>query len=356
MKTVIVGGGAAGILAAVFSAKENNETIILEKMNMLGKKIRITGKGRCNITNAINIEEFINNIPGNGRFLYSSFKNFTNEDIMKLLKEEGLDTKVERGNRVFPVTDSAESVVNVLYNRLKKLGVKIIYNANVVDLIVEENKTKGVKYLLDKKQEEIYADKIILATGGKSYPLTGSTGDGQRIVEKYGHTVNELKGGLVPLECYEKDMCKNLQGLSLRNIAIKIIDKEKNKKIYEDFGEMLFAHFGVTGPVIISSSSHLIRYKNQKELLRNRKIELEIDLKPALSKEKLDLRIRRDFEENKNKSFKNSLNKLLPQKMIETIISLSKINPEKKVNEVTKEERIYLRRNNKRTKIYNKWF
>jgi len=343
MKTVIVGGGAAGMLAAISSAKVNNETIILEKMNTLGKKIRITGKGRCNITNAIDIEEFINNIPGNGRFLYSSFRNFTNEDIINLLEEEGLHTKVERGNRVFPITDNAQSVIDALYKKLKELGVKIIYNAEVIDIEIKEGKVRGIKYILNGKIEEINADKVILATGGKSYPLTGSTGDGQKIVEKYGHTVNELKAGLVPLECYERDICKNLQGLSLRNVSVKFMDREKNKKIYEDFGEMLFAHFGVTGPVIISASSHLIRYKNIEGLLKNKKVELEIDLKPALSKEKLDLRIRRDFEESKNKSFKNSLNKLLPQKMIDTIINLSKINPEKKVNEITKEERIYLR-------------
>ena len=354
MKTVIIGGGAAGMIAGISSAMGNNETIILEKMSTIGKKLRITGKGRCNITNSINIEEFINSIPGNGRFLYSSFKNFTNEDIIKLLKEEGLETKIERGNRVFPVTDSAESVVNCLYNKLKKLNVKIVFNAKVTDLEIDKNKVTGVRYILNGKEEIINADKVILATGGKSYPLTGSEGDGQRIAEKYGHTVKKLKPGLVPMECHERNICKDLQGGSLRNVSIKIMDKEKKKKIYEDFGEMLFAHFGVTGPVIISSSSHLIRYEKVEELMRRKMIELEIDLKPALSKEKLDLRIRRDFEEIKNKSLKNSLNKLLPQKMIETVIKLSKIDPDKKVNEITKEERIHLRRSYKRIKINNK--
>ncbi len=349
MKVVIVGGGPAGMLSAIMSAKENNETIILEKMNTVGKKLRITGKGRCNITNAIDIGEFINNIPGNGKFLYSAFKNFTNQDIINLLKEEGLETKVERGNRVFPVTDSAQSVVDVLVKKLKKLGVKVITNAEVTDILVNQNKVTGVEYVArenkgntDKKIEIIDADKVILATGGVSYPLTGSTGDGQKIAKRHGHNIKEVKPALVPMECYEKDMCMEMQGLSLKNVAIKLTDKEKNKKIYEDFGEMLIAHFGVTGPVIISSSSHLIRYKNIDELLKMHKIELSIDLKPALSKEKLDLRIRRDFEENKNKSFKNSLNKLLPQKMINVIIKLSKINPDKKVNEITREEREYL--------------
>ena len=246
MKVVIVGGGAAGMLAGIASARSGNETVILEKMNTLGKKLRITGKGRCNITNNIDIEEFIENIPGNGRFLYSAFKNFTNRDIINLLKEEGLDTKVERGNRVFPVTDNAQSVIDALYSVLKKSGAKVICNAKVLDLIVEENKVTGVNYILDGKCENIKADKVILATGGVSYPQTGSTGDGQEIAKKYGHTINELRPALVPIECYEKDICKDLQGLSLKNVSIKLKDKERNKTIYEDFGEMLFTHFGVS--------------------------------------------------------------------------------------------------------------
>ena len=327
------------MMAGIASASEGNETVILEKMNSLGKKIRITGKGRCNVTNAIDIEEFIKNIPGNGRFLFSAFQNFTNKDIINILKEEGLDTKVERGNRVFPVTDNAQSVIDALYSRLKKLGVKVITNARVIDLEVKENKVCGVKVNINGREEVVKADKVILATGGVSYPLTGSTGDGQVIARKYGHTVNEIKAALVSMECHEKETCKAMQGLSLRNVGIKVTDKEKNKKIYEDFGEMLFTHFGVSGPIIISSSSHLIRYKNIDELLKNKKIELSIDLKPALDSEKLDLRIRRDFEENINKFFKNSLDKLLPQKMIGVVIEKSGINPDKKVNEITKEER-----------------
>lgn len=226
-----------------------------------------------------------------------------------------------------------------MYKKLKKLNVEIVTNAEVTDIIVKEKQVKGLKYKKDNKEIKIEADKIILATGGKSYPLTGSTGKGYEIAKKYGHTVTNLKPGLVPLECKEKELCKEMQGLSLKNISIKIKDKEKNKKIYEDFGEMMFTHFGVTGPVIISSSSHLVRYKKIEELLKEEKIELSIDLKPALDIEKLDLRIRRDFEELKNKNFKNSLDKLLPQKMIKSIIELSTINPEKKVNEITREER-----------------
>lgn len=250
-----------------------------------------------------------------------------------------METKIERGDRVFPVTDNAVSVVETLQRLLKKEGVKIVNNTKVEDLQIKDGKVIGVKYTKDSKEETIQADKVILATGGVSYPLTGSTGDGQKIVRKYGHNIKQMKPALVPMECYEKEICKSLQGLSLRNVEIKLIDKENNKKIYEDFGEMLFTHFGVTGPIIISSSSHLIRYRNIEELLKNRKIELNIDLKPALDIEKLDLRIRRDFEKYINKEFKNSLNDLLPQKMIDVIVNLSNINPEKKVNEIRKEER-----------------
>lgn len=271
--------------------------------------------------------------------MYSAFQNFTNKDIVELLKKEGLETKVERGNRVFPVTDNAADVVEALYKILRKLGVRVINNAEVIDLEIKNNKVMGVKYIINNKEERMKADKVILATGGVSYPLTGSTGDGQKIIKKYGHNIKTMKPALIPLECYEKEICKKLQGLSLRNVSIELIDKSKNKKIYEDFGEMLFTHFGVTGPVIISSSSHLIRYKNIEELLKSKQIELNIDLKPALDLEKLDMRIIRDFEKYKNKNFKNSLNDLLPQKMIDVIIEISKIDPEKKVNEITKEER-----------------
>lgn len=330
------------MLAAISSAESNNETIILEKMNTCGRKIRITGKGRCNITNDIDISEFIANIPGNGKFLYSSFQNFTNRDIVKILKSEGLETKVERGNRIFPVTDNAQSVIDALYRKLKKLKVKIITNAEVTDVIICEEKASGIKYLENGLYREILADKIIVATGGMSYKGTGSSGDGYKIAKKLGHTINALKPGLIPLECYERELCKSMQGLSLKNVSIIMMDNHKNKKIYEEFGEMMFTHFGVTGPVIISASSSLVRYKNIEELMKNKSIELIIDLKPALDKEKLDLRIRRDFEELKNKQFKNSLDKLLPQKIIEPIIKLSGIDSNKKVNEVTKEERTKL--------------
>lgn len=336
MKVIVIGGGPSGMLAGIKAREEGNEVTIFEKNNSCGKKILITGKGRCNITSSLDISEFIGNIPGNGRFLYSAFENYNNKDIVRLLKEEGLEVKEERGNRIFPVTDNARDVLNALLRRIKKLNIDIKLNTKVNKIIVKENKAIGIIYNDDK---EMYADKIILATGGKSYPTTGSTGDGYKMVEELGHTIKEIRPSLVPIELYQKQICKDMQGLSLRNIQIKIYDMQKNKLIYEDFGEMLFAHFGVSGPVIISSSAHLIRYKNIDNLLRERKIKLFIDLKPALTREKLDERILRDFSELKNKQFKNSLDKLLPQKMIPVIIRLSKINPEKKVNEITREER-----------------
>lgn len=326
------------MLAAISAAKQGDNVTILEKMNSCGRKLLITGKGRCNITSSLAMEEFIKNIPGNGKFLYSAFGNFTNTDIIQMLESEGVKTKNERGNRVFPVSDRSQDVLNALLKILKKLKVIIKTNTKVNKIIVKENMAIGV----ETDNGTIYADKIILATGGKSYPATGSTGDGFEFAKQSGHTITELKASLVPLETYEIDLCKTLQGLSLKNIAIKVKDIEKNKVIYEDFGEMIFTHFGVSGPTILSSSAIILRYINIKELLKGKKIKLYIDLKPALTEEQLDLRIRRDFEEIKNKQFKNSLDKLLPQKMIGTVINLSKINENKKVNEITKEERINL--------------
>ena len=267
--------------------------------------------------------------------MYSSFKNFTNQDIINFLKKQGLEVKEERGNRIFPVTDRSIDVLRCFEKRLKELKVKIFFEEIVKDIIVEDGQVKGVK----TNKQKINADKVIIATGGKSYPLTGSTGDGYEFVKRQGHTITEIKPSLVPLTCFEKDMCLEMQGLSLRNVGIFIEDIEKNKKIYEDFGEMIFTHFGVSGPIILSSSSHLVRHKNLDNLLQNKKIILHIDLKPALNKQKLDDRILRDFSEMKNKKFKNSLDKLLPQKMISSIIELSKIDPEKQVNEITKKER-----------------
>ena len=334
MNVIIIGGGPAGILSAIKSAKEGNRVTIFEKNDKCGKKLLITGKGRCNITSSIEIEDFIKNIPGNGKFLYSAFQNFSNQDIIKMLENEGVKTKVERGNRVFPVSDKSIDVLNALLNILKKLNVKIVYNTEITDILVNENKVTGV---ITNTKEKIKADKVILATGGRSYPATGSTGDGYKMAKKLGHTVTEIRPSLVPLTIHEEKMCQKSQGLSLRNVKITI--RHNKKIIYEDFGEMIFTHFGVSGPIILSASTILLRYKNIKELLKNKEIELLIDFKPALNKEKLDLRIRRDFEEFKNKQFKNSLNQLLPQKLIPVIIEKSEIDENKKVNEITKEER-----------------
>lgn len=335
MKVIVIGGGPAGMMAAISSAQIGNHVILIEKMKSLGRKLLITGKGRCNITSSLAIEEFIKNTPGNGMFLYSCYQKFDNKDIINFLKEEGLEVKEERGNRIFPVTDKSQDVLKCFTKKLKELNVDIRYNTKVEELLIENQQIIGVK--TDK--QVIKADKVILATGGKSYPLTGSTGDGYILAKKVGHTITKIYPSLVPLEIYDKNMCNDLQGLSLKNVKIYIKDTEKNKDIYEDFGEMLFTHFGVSGPIILSCSAHMVRYKNIEEKLKNKKIILKIDFKPALSEEKLDDRILRDFNELKNKQFKNSLDKLLPQKLINIIIKKSKINPNKKVNEITKDER-----------------
>ena len=342
MNVVVIGGGPAGMMAAIASAENGNNVTLLEKKERLGRKLLITGKGRCNITSSLPIDEFIRNIPGNGQFLYSSFKNYTNNDIIDFLKQEGLEVKEERGNRVFPVTDKSLDVLKCFTKRLKELNVKIEYNMKVTEIIPKnENGKLNVRVMEAEKNKARFfeADKVILATGGKSYPLTGSTGDGYELAKKLGHTVTQIRPSLVPLETFEQNMCKELQGLSLRNVNVELKNKENNKIIYQDFGEMLFTHFGVSGPTILSSSAHLVRYKNIDELLKNRKVVLSIDFKPALSEEKLDERILRDFSEFKNKQFKNSLDKLLPQKLIPVIVEKSGINPEKQVNEINKKER-----------------
>lgn len=341
------------MLAAISSAEIGNDVTILEKMNTLGRKLLITGKGRCNITSSLDISEFINNVPGNGKFLYSAFKNFDNKDIIELLEKQGVKVKNERGNRIFPLSDKSQDVLKALIKKLNELNVKIVTNCRVDSISIDKNIVNGVYVVnnLNSKKEFIEADKVIVATGGKSYPDTGSTGDGYILAQNIGHTITAIKPSLVPLEAYEVHICKSLKGLSLRNVSIKLMDVEKRKIIYEDFGEMLFTHFGVSGPTILSASAHLLRYKNLENLLNNRKIKLLIDLKPALSEEKLDLRIRRDFEEMKNKKIINSLDKLLPKKMIIPIIEMSQINPNKKNNEITKEERLRMVKNIKKIEI-----
>ena len=340
MRVIVVGGGPSGMMSAIASAEKKNEVILIEKMNSLGRKLLITGKGRCNITSSLDMDEFIKNIPGNGKFLYSAFKNYTNLDIINFLRNQGLQTKEERGNRVFPITDKSQDVLNCFMKKLKELNVKIIYNTEIKEILIDEiNNTKKAKGVKTNKGIVYNAEKVIIATGGKSYPLTGSTGDGYKMAENIGHHITKIKPSLVPLNILEINICRNLQGLNLRNTKIKILDKENSKTIYEDFGEMIFTHFGISGPIILSSSAHLVRYKDIKEKLKNNKIEILIDLKPALSEEKLDHRILRDFSNLKNKQFKNSLNDLLPNKLIDVIINRSGINPEKRVNEINKNER-----------------
>lgn len=330
MKVIVIGGGPAGMLSAISAKKEGNKVILLEKNNRLGKKLSITGKGRCNITSSLdNMSDFITNTPGNGKFLYSAFQNFTNKDILNLID---IPTKNERGNRVFPVSDKAEDVVEALKRKLTGVDVKL--ESTVKKIIVKDNVAIGV----ETNKEKIYGDKIILATGGLSYPSTGSTGDGYEMAKKLGHTIIEPKASLVALTASENsiDDCVQLTGLTLKNVAIKVY--VENKKVYDDFGEMLFTHFGISGPIVLSSSAHLVRTN-----MRN--VKFEVDLKPGLTEEKLNDRILRDFEKYKNKEIKNSLNDLLPKAMIPVIIRKSNIDEEKKVNEITKNERMELIKN-----------
>ena len=332
--TVIIGGGPAGLMAAISSAKNGDKVTIIEKMNSCGKKLLITGKGRCNITNNAQMDKFMENTPTNPKFLYGVFNNFTNKNIIELLENEGVKTKVERGERVFPVSDRAQDVLEALLHILKKQNVQILTNTTAKRIITDgEKNVLGVE--LDNGKE-IKADKIILATGGKSYPVTGSTGDGYKLAKDLGHTITKIEPSLVPLTSHD-EVCKELQGLSLRNVAIQL--QICDKVVYKDFGEMLFTHFGVSGPIVLSASSYLVKTKNIEQILNEGKVELEIDLKPVLSEEKLDARILRDFEEQKNKQFKNSLDKLLPQKLIPVIIEKTNINESKKINEITKQER-----------------
>lgn len=345
MRIAVIGGGPAGMMAAISASQNQNEVYLLEKNSKLGKKLLITGKGRCNITSSLDIREFIANIPGNGSFLYSAFNNYTNQDIIEFLKKNGVAVKEERGNRIFPVSDKSIDVLNAFTKELNKKQVKIKFDAKVTGIEVEKNKVKAVTYI-DKNNEskKLLVDKVILATGGKTYSATGSTGDGYEIAKKLGHTITKIRPSLVPLTASGESLniCQELQGLSLKNVSMKLINLENKKSIYEDFGEMLFTHFGVSGPMILSSSAHLLRYKNVDNLLAQNKIQLQIDLKPALSLEKLDLRLQRDFAQEKNKEFKNSLNNLLPQKLIAVIVEKSGIKPNKQVNEITKEERLRL--------------
>ena len=330
---IVVGGGAAGMMAAIFAARNGQNVTLLEKNEKLGKKIFITGKGRCNITNASEIEDLFSAVISNPKFLYSGFYSFTNDQVIHFFEELGVATKIERGNRVFPVSDHSSDVIAALAREMQHLKVKVQLHCEVKELLINnEREIKGVRLANGKKMT---ADAVVVATGGISYPSTGSTGDGYRFARNCGHKVTELFPSLVPMEVKEW-YAKELQGLSLKNIEIHITDGKK--KLYDESGEMLFTHYGVTGPVILSASSIVGKTLEKKELV------LHIDLKPALTEEQLDKRLLREFEANHNKQFKNAIDSLLPAKLRPVIIELSGIEEEKKVHEITKEERLNLLR------------
>lgn len=334
MRVIVIGGGAAGMIAAITSSNEGNDVTLIEKTSSLGNKIKITGKGRCNLTFDGDIEDFKNNIVKNFKFMYSSFNAFSNVDVVNYFNKLGVKTKIERGGRVFPVSDDANEIVKVLKDELNKKHVNIIYNVSVDNFILDNNKIKALKLSNNKIIE---CDKCIIATGGKSYPKTGSSGDGYMYAKKLGHKIVDLKPGLVPLRSNDS-ICKLLQGLSLKNVTLSLKYKG-GKEIYKEFGEMMFSHFGITGPIVLSASSKLNRVENVDNLMQNSDIIASIDLKPALDDDTLDKRICRDFEKYTNKEFKNSLDDLLPKKLIPVIIELSGIDENKKVNQITKEER-----------------
>lgn len=330
-KVIIIGGGAAGMAAAIGAAQLGHSVAVYEKNEKLGKKVYITGKGRCNVTNACDTEDLFANMVTNGKFLYSAIYGFTNFDIMELLESAGCKLKTERGNRVFPVSDKSSDVILALERVMKSLHVEIHLNEPVKDLICEDGRCKGI--LLANSGKRVMADAVIVATGGISYPATGSTGDGYRFAREAGHTVTALSPALVPFLCAEEDV-RSLQGLSLKNIEVTVYDEKK--VLWKEFGEMLFTHFGVSGPVVLSASSYAAKR------IKLHPLRMDIDLKPALSREQLDSRILRDFDEVKNKQFKNSLAKLFPAKLIPVIVERSGIDPDKQVNEVTVKERARL--------------
>lgn len=326
MHCLVVGGGAAGLLAATFAAAGGIDVTVIERNSRMARKVMITGKGRCNVTNFCSVQEFIANVPGNGRFLYSALSAFTPQDLMVFLEENGLSLKVERGNRIFPSSDKAVDVVDTLVKAARNSGVRFL-QGRAVELIIQN----GCKGVILETGERLAADAVIVATGGMSYPLTGSTGDGYKLAKQAGHSIVPPKPSLIPLESGDS-YCKDMQGLSLRNCGLKVEETGTGKVVYEDFGEMLFTHFGVSGPMILSASSHLRSIKaGQYRLL--------IDLKPALTAKLLDIRLLRELEDNKNSDFGNMLRSLLPHKMIPVVSRLSAIPSDKKCHDITREER-----------------
>ena len=346
-KVIVIGGGAAGMMAAITAARNGRRVVLIEKNEKLGKKVFITGKGRCNFTNAGDSEDIFNSVVTNKKFLYSAFNSFSQYDCMGFFDELGLKFKIERGNRVFPESDHSSDVIAVLQKELKKLGVEIMYNTIVTEVLAKDDifegvcvkdtsvtgsgKTTNVQGMGDARK--LAGDALIIATGGNSYQSTGSTGDGYKFAKSLGHTVTPILPALVPFVVAE-EWERELQGLSLKNVSVKILDGDK--VLYSDFGEMLFTHFGVSGPTVLSASSYAA------SVIKDKHLTLTIDYKPALTEEQLDERILRDFDEQKNKAFKNSLDKLLPKKLIPVVIDLSGIDGDKKVHEITKQERMSL--------------
>ena len=319
---IIIGGGPAGMLASIIAAQQGNKVLLIERNDRLGKKLLITGKGRCNVTNDCSAQEVLQNIPRNARFLYSAMENYPPSHIMEFLESHGCHLKVERGNRVFPVTDKSSSVLECLRNVMHRSGVQI-KTERVLEITTDENGVTGVRTSRDK----INAQWVILATGGVSYPTTGSTGDGYDMARKLGHTIIEPEGSLVPLECAGDD-CADMQGLSLRNVAVKLLNN-KNKVLYKDFGELLFTHFGISGPTVLSSSAHL----------KGDNCKFVIDLKPALDEGKLNDRILRDLEQYKNRTMENALTDLLPRSMIPVVLRRLQIPADLQANSLTKQQR-----------------
>lgn len=326
-KIIVIGGGAAGIMAAIRAAESGASVTLFEKMPQVGRKLRITGKGRCNLTNSADVGEVVKNIPGNGKFLFSALKNFTPANTVNFFESLGVVTKVERGGRVFPASDDAKEVIDALLRRMAILGVEVKTNAPVTDILAENKKVVGVQV----GGKKFSADAVILATGGASYPATGSTGDGFEFARRLGHTVTEILPALVPLET-EEEFVKDVQGLSLRNVRVKLL--VDGKKVAEEFGEMLFTHFGVSGPIILTLSRQAAQL-----LAAGRFVELEINLKPALTPEQLDARLLRDFAKFKGKIVKNALIELLPAKLIPPVLDLSYLPEDKRVDEITAIER-----------------
>lgn len=328
-RVVVIGGGAAGLMAAVIAGREGAKVTLLEKMNYVGKKMGITGKGRCNITNACDMSDFIKNTPGNGKFLYGAYERFTNEDLLQLLHDAGLETKVERGGRVFPASDSALDVRNTFMKLMKYYGVDVHLEEPVKKLLVDDGVVTGV--VTDK--ETYHADAVVITTGGKSYPATGSTGDGYILAAQVGHTITDIRPSLVPIVT-EESWVKDLMGLSLRNVELSVV--AKNKVQAKMFGEMMFTHFGITGPIVLSLSHTVGKLMRKKNIGT---IGLDINLKPALSPETLDKRLQKDFDLYSKKQLINGMKDLLPSRLIPLIIELAGIDPQKPINQISKEER-----------------